>query len=180
MSASSASTSRLPWPSAAYDVLVIGDLNRTQRQVTTMAIRGQHGFSGAEFFAGARGLCEGDPRGYQNGHPRGLGLKKLNDRWRTSRTHTAYQPSTPKISSLITRRGTNPAEGSRGNSRVAPTTDSLAGAPISPASSSPERGERSASQEWRQQLASSWFSPSGWNERQLYGVACSRGTQPFG
>src|SRR5262249_28835922 len=59
------------------------------------------------------------------------------------------------------RRGTNPSEGSRGNSRVAPTTDSLAGAPISPASPSPERGERSPSQEWRQQLASSWFSPSG-------------------
>src|SRR5262249_28210475 len=77
------------------------------------------------------------------------------------RTHTAYQPSTPKISSSITRRGTNPAEGSRGNSRVAPTTDSLAGAPISPASPSPERGERSPSQEWRQQLASSWFSPFG-------------------
>src|SRR5262249_21733321 len=69
MSASSASTSRLPWPSAAYDVLVIGDLNRTQRQVTTMAIRGQHGFSGAEFFAGARGLCEGAPRGLSKWSP---------------------------------------------------------------------------------------------------------------
>src|SRR5262249_47065148 len=56
---------------------------------------------------------------------------------------------------------TNPSKGSRGNSRVAPTTDSLAGAPIAPASPSPERGERSPSQEWRQQLASSWFSPSG-------------------
>src|SRR5262245_19366327 len=64
--------------------------------------------------------------------------------------------STPKISSSITSRGTNHSEGSRGNSRVAPTTDSLAvGAPIAPASPSPERGERSPSQEWRQQLASS-------------------------
>ena len=60
--------------------------------------------------------------------------------------------STPKISSSITSRGTNHSEGSRGNSRVAPTTDSLAGgAPIGPASPSPERGERSPSQEWRQQ-----------------------------
>src|SRR5262245_38320207 len=32
------------------------------------------------------------------------------------------QPSTPKISSSIMRRGTNPAEGSRGNSRVAPAS----------------------------------------------------------
>src|SRR5262249_46206337 len=54
-------------------------------------------------------------------------------------------------------------EGSRGNSRVAPTTDSLAGgAPIAPASPSPERGERSPSQEWRQQLASSLLTPSCW------------------
>src|SRR5215831_389322 len=69
------------------------------------------------------------------------------------------------------RRGSNPSEGSRGNNRVAPTTDSLAGgAPIATASPSPERGERSPSQEWRQQLASSWFSPLGWNERQLCGV----------
>src|SRR5215471_19128680 len=64
--------------------------------------------------------------------------------------------STPKISSSITSRGTNHSEGSRGNSRVAPTTDGLAGGgPIAPASPSPERGERSPSQEWRQQLASS-------------------------
>src|SRR5262249_43671820 len=42
----------------------------------------------------------------------------------------------------------------------APTTDSLAGAPISPASPSQKQGKRSPSQEWRQQLASSWFSPS--------------------
>src|SRR5262249_28602701 len=50
--------------------------------------------------------------------------------------------STPKISSSITSRGTNHSEGSRGNSRVAPTTDSRAGrAPIAPASPSPERGE---------------------------------------
>src|SRR5215831_6333588 len=85
--------------------------------------------------------------------------------------------STPKISSSITRRGTNPSEGSRGNSRVAPTTDSLAeGAPIAPASPSPERGERSPSQEWQQQLASSWFSPSGWNERQLCGVGLFQGS----
>src|SRR5215475_13484205 len=73
------------------------------------------------------------------------------------------------------RRGTNPSEGSRGNSRVAPTTDSLAGAPIAPASPSPERGERSPSQEWQQQLASSWFSPSGWNESQLCGVGLFQG-----
>src|SRR5262249_58596089 len=78
------------------------------------------------------------------------------------------------------RRGTNPSEGSRGNSRVAPTTDSLAGAPIAPASPSPERGERSPSQEWQQQLASSWFSPPGWNEPVYVVSACSRGTQPFG
>src|SRR5262249_15062827 len=46
--------------------------------------------------------------------------------------------STPRISSSITSRGTNHSEGSRGNSRVAPTTDSLAGgAPIAPASPSP-------------------------------------------
>src|SRR5215467_5358507 len=65
--------------------------------------------------------------------------------------------STPKISSSITSRGTNHSKGSRGNSRVAPTTDSLAGgAPIAPASPSPERGERSPSQEWRQQLALLW------------------------
>src|SRR5262249_10587142 len=71
--------------------------------------------------------------------------------------------STPKISSSITSRGTNHSEGSRGNSRVAPTTDSLAGgAPIAPASPSPERGERSPSQEWRQQLASSLLTPSCW------------------
>src|SRR5262249_1608031 len=63
------------------------------------------------------------------------------------------------------RRGTNPSEGSRGNSRVAPTTDSLAGAPIAPASPSPERGERSPSQEWQQKLPSSWFSPSGSRKR---------------
>ena len=45
--------------------------------------------------------------------------------------------STPKISSSITSRGTNHSQGSRGNSRVAPTTDSLAGgAPIAPASPS--------------------------------------------
>src|SRR5262249_60324902 len=88
----------------------------------------------------------------------------------------AYQPSTPKISSSITRRGTNPSEGSRGSSRVAPTTDSLAGgAPIAIASPSPERGERSPSQEWQQQLASSWFSPSRWNERQLCGVGLFQG-----
>src|SRR5215510_12937601 len=69
--------------------------------------------------------------------------------------------STPKISSSITSRGTNHSEGSRGNSRVAPTTDSLAGgAPIAPASPSPERGERSPPQEWRQQLASSLLTPS--------------------
>jgi len=48
---------------------------------------------------------------------------------------------TPKISSAISRRGTTHSEGSHGNSRIAPTTDSLAGAPISPASPSPERGE---------------------------------------
>src|SRR5215831_8795886 len=67
--------------------------------------------------------------------------------------------STPKISSSITSRGTNHSEGSRGNSRVAPTTDSLAGGgPIAPASPSPERGERSPSQEWRQQLASSYYA----------------------
>ena len=36
--------------------------------------------------------------------------------------------STPKISSSITSRGTNHSEGSRGNSRVAPTTDALVGA----------------------------------------------------
>ena len=66
----------------------------------------------------------------------------------------------PKISSSITSRGTNHSEGSRGNSRVAPTTDSLAGGgPIAPASPSPERGERSPSQEWRQQLASSYLRP---------------------
>src|SRR5262249_39613089 len=71
--------------------------------------------------------------------------------------------SIPKISSSITSRGTNHSEGSRGNSRVAPTTDSLAGgAPIAPASPSPERGERSPSQEWRQQLASSLLTPSCW------------------
>src|SRR5262245_35491193 len=71
--------------------------------------------------------------------------------------------STPKISSSITSRGTNHSEGSRGNSRVAPTTDSLAGGgPIAPASPSPERGERSPSQEWRQQLASSLLTPSCW------------------
>src|SRR5262249_35144323 len=68
-----------------------------------------------------------------------------------------------------------PSEGSRGNSRVAPRTDSPAGAPIAPASPSPERGERSPSQEWQQQLASSWFSPSGWNERQLCGVGLFQG-----
>src|SRR5262249_18534005 len=78
------------------------------------------------------------------------------------------------------RRGTNPSEGSRGNSRVAPTTDSLAGAPIAPASPSPERGKRSPSQEWQQQLPSSWFSPPGWNEPVYVVSACSRGTQPFG
>src|SRR6516225_5549500 len=74
--------------------------------------------------------------------------------------------STPKISSSITSRGTNHSEGSRGNSRVAPTTDSLAGgAPIAPASPSPEQGERSPSQEWRQQLASSLLTPSCWGLR---------------
>src|SRR5262245_27012512 len=77
---------------------------------------------------------------------------------------------------LTSRRpGTNPSEGSRGNSRVAPTTDSLAGAPIATASPSPERGERSSSQEWQRQLASSWFSPSGWNECQLCGVGLFQG-----
>src|SRR5215469_18178853 len=71
--------------------------------------------------------------------------------------------STPKISSSITSRGTNHSEGSRGNSRVAPTTDALVGgAPIAPASPSPEQGERSPSQEWRQQLASSLLRPSCW------------------
>src|SRR5262249_29175397 len=78
-----------------------------------------------------------------------------------AKTHRCF--STPKISSSITSRGTNHSEGSRGNSRVAPTTDSLAGgAPIAPASPSPERGERSPSQEWRQQLASSLLTPSCW------------------
>jgi hypothetical protein len=77
--------------------------------------------------------------------------------------------STPKISSSITSRGTNHSEGSRGNSRVAPTTDSLAGgAPIALASPSPERGERSSSQEWRQQLASSLLTPSCWAPHALY------------
>ena len=87
-------------------------------------------------------------------------------------------PRPPKISSSITRRDTNHSEGSRGDSRVAPMTDSLAGAPIAPASPSPpspERGERSPSQEWQQHLASSWFSPSGWNERQLCGVGLFQG-----
>src|SRR5215468_10617517 len=70
--------------------------------------------------------------------------------------------ATPKISSSITSRGTNHSEGSRGNSRVAPTTDSLAGgAPIAPASPSPEREERSPSQEWRQRLALLWQILSG-------------------
>src|SRR5262249_3001452 len=63
MSASSASTSRLPWPSAAYDVLVIGDLNRTQRQVTTMAIRGQHGFLRGGIFLPGQGALYGETPG---------------------------------------------------------------------------------------------------------------------
>src|SRR5215475_2896763 len=81
------------------------------------------------------------------------------------------------------RRGTNPSEGSRGNSRVAPTTDSLAGAPIAPASP-PERGKQSPSQEWRQQPASSWFScllqihTCGFYAGDVVSASAT-GTQPF-
>src|SRR5262249_34918885 len=105
----------------------------------------------------------GVPSGLQEKAPLSAGLE-LARGWRSllARPSEAVAASgTVDISSSITRRGTNPAEGSHGNSQVAPTTDSLAGAPISPASPSPEQGKRSPSQEWRQQLASSWFLPFG-------------------
>src|SRR5262245_60824460 len=91
----------------------------------------------------------GVPSGLQEKAPLSAGLE-LARGWRSllARPSEAVAASgTVDISSSITRRGTNPAEGSHGNSQVAPTTDSLAGAPIVPASPSPERGERSPSQE---------------------------------
>src|SRR6516225_6084582 len=105
------------------------------------------------FFNGG-GNAHGEPRSARHRPRRPHQMGKAKAQWCFS---------TPKISSSITSRGTNHSEGSRGNSRVAPTTDSLAGgAPIAPASPSPERGERSPSQEWRQQLASSLLTPFCW------------------
>jgi hypothetical protein len=66
------------------------------------------------------------------------------------------------------RRGTTPAEGNRCKSRL---TGSLAGAPMAPVA--PEQGKRSLSQEWRQQLASSWFSPTGMNNSSAL-IICKR------